>query len=194
MASPPDTQSSWNLRIPSLRGRHGDALHAVATALEKIVVKSGPATVHVEPDAAPVECRERCTSCGGDFRTEVDMTELKWKESGVDVINLILAVFLFLTPWIFGFVPGTAAAPNAWISGIIIGAMAVAALTSFAEWEEWVNLVLGLWVIASPWALGFATQSATKSAHVIVGLIVVVLAAIKLWMLREGSLRVTMRR
>ena len=122
------------------------------------------------------------------------MTELKWKESGVDIINLVLAVFLFLTPWIFGFVAGTAAAPNAWISGVIIGAVAIAALTSFAEWEEWVNLVLGLWVIVSPWVLGFATETAAKSAHVVVGLIVAALAAIKLWMLREGSLRVTTRR
>jgi SPW repeat len=122
------------------------------------------------------------------------MTELKWKESGVDVINLVLAVFLFLTPWIFGFLPDTAAAPNAWISGVIIGGIAIAALTSFAEWEEWVNLVLGLWVIVSPWALGFVTQSAAKSACVVVGLIVAALAAIKLWMLREGSLHVTTRR
>lgn len=122
------------------------------------------------------------------------MTELKWKESGVDVISLVLAVFLFLTPWIFGSVPDTTAAANAWISAVIIGGLAVAALTKFAEWEEWVSLVLGLWVIVSPWALGFAAQTAAKSAHVIVGLIVAILAAIKLWMLREGSLQVTTRR
>ena len=35
---------------------------------------------------------------------EVEMMEQKWKETGVDVVNLILAAFLFLTPWIFGFV------------------------------------------------------------------------------------------
>jgi hypothetical protein len=52
------------------------------------------------------------------------MTELKWKESGVDVISLVLAVFLFLTPWIFGFVPDTTAAANAWISAVIIGGLA----------------------------------------------------------------------
>lgn len=31
------------------------------------------------------------------------MKELKWKEAGVDIANLILAALLFLTPWIFGF-------------------------------------------------------------------------------------------
>jgi hypothetical protein len=37
------------------------------------------------------------------------------------------------------------AAPNAWVSGIVIGAVAIAALTKFAEWEEWINLLLGVW-------------------------------------------------
>ena len=42
------------------------------------------------------------------------MMELKWKESGVDVVNLILAAFLLLTPWMFGFASDHVAAPNAW--------------------------------------------------------------------------------
>src|ERR1700745_2605114 len=41
---------------------------------------------------------------------EVEMMELKWKESGVDVANLVLAALLFLTPWIFGFASESAAA------------------------------------------------------------------------------------
>ena len=44
---------------------------------------------------------------------EVEMMELKWKESGVDVANLVLAALLFLTPWIFGFASESAAAWNA---------------------------------------------------------------------------------
>jgi SPW repeat len=56
---------------------------------------------------------------------EVETMEQKWKESSVDVVNLILAAFLFLTPWIFGFVSDHAAAPNAWVSGIVIGVVAI---------------------------------------------------------------------
>jgi SPW repeat len=122
------------------------------------------------------------------------MAELKWKESGVDVINLILAGFLFLTPWIFGFVPDHAAAPNAWVSGIVIGILAIAALTRFAEWEEWLNLALGLWVLVSPWVLGFTTQTNARWAHVIVGLIVAVLAGVKLWFIHQTPPQVTARR
>ena len=122
---------------------------------------------------------------------EVEMMELKWKESGVDVANLVLAALLFLTPWIFGFASESAAAWNAWVSGILIGIVAVAALTSFAEWEEWINLVLGLWVVVSPWVLGFATQTARTWVPVIVGLVVAVLAAVKLWLLHQGPPRIT---
>src|ERR1700745_3797742 len=100
--------------------------------------------------------------------------EQKWKESGVDVVNLILAAFLFLTPWILGFVSDHAAAPNAWVSGIVIGVVAIAALTK-----------VGLWVLVSPWVLSFAAQTTARWAHVCIGLIVAVLAGLRLWFMHQ---------
>jgi SPW repeat len=61
----------------------------------------------------------------------------KWRnESFVDVVNLILGAWLFLTPWAFGFAGGEAGW-NAWIFGVLIAVVAIAALLAFAEWEEW---------------------------------------------------------
>ncbi len=57
----------------------------------------------------------------------------------------------------------TASAGNAWVSGVIIGTVAVVALTKFAEWEEWVTLLLGVWVVVSPWVLGFVLTTASRS-------------------------------
>ena len=57
-----------------------------------------------------------------------------------------------MTPWILGFASDHVAAPNAWVSGIVIGAVATAALTKLAEWEVWINFLLGVWVLVS--ALG----------------------------------------
>jgi SPW repeat-containing protein len=74
------------------------------------------------------------------------MLQLEKRETIADVINLVLGAWLFLTPWIFGFVPNTAASWNAWLSGVAIGVVALAALLAFAEWEEWINLLLGVWV------------------------------------------------
>lgn len=121
------------------------------------------------------------------------MMELKWKESGVDLVNLILAACLFLTPWIFGFASDHTAAPNAWVSALVIGVVAIAALTKFAEWEEWINLALGLWVLVSPWVLHFAAHTTARWSHVVVGLIVAVLAGLKLWFMHQTPPRVSAR-
>ena len=122
------------------------------------------------------------------------MMELKWKESGVDVVNLILAAFLLLTPMMVGFASDHVAAPNAWVSGIVIGAVAIAALTKFAEWEEWINLLLGVWVLVSPWVLSFSAQTTARWAHVGIGLSVAVLAGLRLWFMHQTPQRVSAQR
>jgi hypothetical protein len=122
------------------------------------------------------------------------MMELTWKESGVDVVNLILAAFLLLTPMMVGFASDHVAAPNAWVSGIVIGAVAIAALTKFAEWEEWINLLLGVWVLVSPWVLSFSAQTTARWAHVGIGLIVAVLAGLRLWFMHQTPQRVSAQR
>jgi hypothetical protein len=61
---------------------------------------------------------------------------------------------------------------------------ALGALFAFREWEEWVNLALGVWAIL-PWLIGFATVAGAAYAHVIIGLIVGVLAALDLWIIHN---------
>ena len=45
------------------------------------------------------------------------------------------------------------------------------------RWQDWVNLVLGLWLFVSPWALGYAGTPAGWNAYVL-GAAIVVFAAI----------------
>jgi len=113
------------------------------------------------------------------------MSERKWRgESAFDVVNLVLGIGLMLTPWAFGFRAIEVASRNAWIAGGLIAAIALFALFAFAEWKEWVNLLLGLWVVISPWALGFDTSisAVATRTHGLLGLIVAVLAAVDIWM------------
>jgi hypothetical protein len=58
--------------------------------------------------------------------------------------------------------------------------------------EEWLNLVVGLWVLAAPWVLGFANTTAMW-VHVMIGVIVAAIAAIELWMMRHGGRLMTSR-
>ena len=121
------------------------------------------------------------------------MLERKWrKESALDVINLILGVGLLSTPWIFGFTSVEMASRNAWIMGAVIAVASVLALVLFTEWEEWTNLLLGLWVAISPWALSFhlLISEAALRTYVALGLAVAVLAAVELWVVHRAPPRI----
>jgi len=109
-----------------------------------------------------------------------------------DVANLILGAILLFSPWIFGFESGHLS-QNAVISGIVIAILAIAALAAFAVWEEWLNLIVGLWVLVSPWVLGFAGNRTAMTVHVIIGALVAILAAVEIWITQTPSRLTTSR-
>ena len=107
-----------------------------------------------------------------------------------DVANLILGAILFLSPWLFKFDDG-AVSTNAHIVGLAMAILAIAALAAFAVWEEWLNLVVGLWALVSPWVLGFHGSTTATRVHVVIGVIVAILAAIELWAMSQHPPRLT---
>lgn len=86
------------------------------------------------------------------------------KKHWQDSLNLILGLWVIVSPWVLGFTDIQYAPANAVVIGIIIAAMAVWALVAFQEWEEWVNVFLGLWLVATPWLFGFAAMSSAATA------------------------------
>jgi hypothetical protein len=68
-----------------------------------------------------------------------------------------------------------------WVSGAAIAAIAIAAIVAFSDWEEWLNLLLGIWLVISPWVLGFVH---TKAMHVsiLIGVMVAFIAGLELWL------------
>ena len=110
---------------------------------------------------------------------------MKRNEIVPDVINLILAIWLFLSPWIVGFVNVVPAAWVAWLSGIAIAIISVVALSAFGEWEEWINLLLGVWVLISPWVVHVHHQQPPTVVLFFTGLAVAIVAAVDLWMLHR---------
>jgi hypothetical protein len=111
-----------------------------------------------------------------------------------DGANLVLAIWLFLSPWILRFatagepnagVPHAAA--NAWIFGIIIAVLSIAALMRTQPWEEWINLLAGIWLFISPWVLGYSGNHAALWNALIVGALVFILAVWDLSTLPEGA-------
>jgi hypothetical protein len=112
----------------------------------------------------------------------VKITNLKTEQVAVDVLNVVAGAILFLSPWLFGYAGEAVVAWNAWIFGAVITLVAAGALVSFKPWEEWVNLLAGLWTIVAPWGLAFLTLSTATITHLLVGLVVAIAAGTKLWL------------
>lgn len=95
-----------------------------------------------------------------------------------DWANLVLGVWLFMSPWLLNYAGLPAAAWNAWLFGLVVTALSAASLIHYARWVEWSNVAAGVWLVVAPWVLAFAWSGVTRPAfnHVIVGLLVAVLA------------------
>ncbi len=110
----------------------------------------------------------------------------KWRaESVLDLYNLVLAMVLFASPWLFARANG-AAVIDLRISGAAIAILSLVAMVAFANWEEWAKLLLGIWLIVSPFVLGFAH---TRAMHFSIGIGVPVafLAALELWLVYDAA-------
>jgi len=115
-----------------------------------------------------------------------------------DWANLALAIWLFISPWVLRFslaagagvvngpdVAVSHAAWNAWVLGVIVFLVALSALASLQIWQEYWNLVLGAWIFAAPWALGFVGLARASWDHWFVGALVFLLALWEISQLRN---------
>jgi membrane protein YdbS with pleckstrin-like domain len=71
-----------------------------------------------------------------------------------DAINLVLGIWLIVSPLALGYTAQTTPAWNAYAIGIVVAVLSAAALWQFQKWEEWLSALLGAWLIVSPWILG----------------------------------------
>jgi ABC-type Co2+ transport system permease subunit len=93
-----------------------------------------------------------------------------------DDANLVLGVWLFLSPWILQYSGMQMAAWNAWIMGVVVVLAAVAAILYFQEWEEYLAVLVAAWLVISPWALGFSAAMMAVGNQIVVGVLVGLLA------------------
>ena len=102
-----------------------------------------------------------------------------------DIVNFSLGTTLFFSPWLFSL---SAGAPRQITStmGLFIAVLSVAALAAFAVWEEWLNLIAGLWLVVAPWLLGFEDSNAVM-VDVVIGIVVVVLATFEIWLAMDAG-------
>jgi hypothetical protein len=101
-----------------------------------------------------------------------------------DAVNAVLGVWLVVSPWLMGYQDASAAMWNAVIVGAALVAAALGAIFVPRAWEEWTEGGLAVWLVASPWLLGFAAMEAAMLTAVATG---VVIFALALWTLTTDS-------
>jgi hypothetical protein len=94
-----------------------------------------------------------------------------------DPVNLILGLWVLISPWVLGFTASSNATGDAVVVGILVALAGLLATTRWQMWEEWAELVLGIWLIVSPWVLGFSDLKSATYNGVILGIVIAVLGA-----------------
>ncbi|WP_234685531.1 SPW repeat protein [Bradyrhizobium monzae] len=108
------------------------------------------------------------------------MSRLNERETVPDVYNLFLAAVLFISPWLFK-LTNNEGKIDLWVTSAIIVVLSLAAIIAYRDWEEWINVLMGVWLVASPWLLGFPH---TRAMHLSIGfgVVIVLLALLDLFL------------
>jgi hypothetical protein len=96
-------------------------------------------------------------------------------------INVLLGIWLIVSPWFYGYAAAPAPANVTW-NNVIVGILIVicAALrplyTDRRVALSGVNVALGVWILISPWIYGYGTDAPRFGTNIIVGIVVIALA------------------
>jgi hypothetical protein len=99
-----------------------------------------------------------------------------------DPVNAVLGAWLILSPWALGFTGSTAATWNFLAAGVLLAATAVGAIFLPRAWEEWTESAVAVWVIVSPWLVGYSAVESAKANAILSGLVILTLS---LWALQD---------
>jgi hypothetical protein len=119
------------------------------------------------------------------------MNEQHWQ----DWLVAVIGAWLVVSNWVLGYVVPESAPIhigrlifwNATLTGIVAIVLAVLALAAFRFWEEWADIAIGLWLVGSPWLLGFADIRPALWNVVLSGVAIVLSAAWTLYETREAG-------
>lgn len=105
-----------------------------------------------------------------------------------DWLGMLLGVLIVLSPWFPTLVSHeiidadrSYAIVNALAVGIIVFGLAQLEYFALQRWEEVAGILLGLWLIASPYLFGYSGDGLLRFYHSTLGSLVLLLAILQLW-------------
>jgi hypothetical protein len=96
-----------------------------------------------------------------------------------DWLGMILGIVIGMSPWLTGQTDSTTAVVNSVAIGVLVLGLAMLQFVNLQLWEEVGAILCGLWLIVSPF--NFLYGGALATWHVMLGTIVILLAAAELW-------------
>jgi hypothetical protein len=104
-----------------------------------------------------------------------------------DWFGMLLGVLIVVSPW-FPFsshdvidAERSTMILNTFVVGMLVFGLAQLEYVALQRWEEIAEIALGLWLMASPFVLGYSGDDLLRAWHVALGAIVVLLGALQLW-------------
>src|SRR5579883_2134609 len=93
--------------------------------------------------------------------------------TATSVLNLLLGIWFFISPWIFG-ASDRPNAWNAWILGAVIAILAALRLSNPVALRPLssLNMLIGIWVFFSPWIFGYVPNTGRMVNSLFVGALV----------------------
>jgi uncharacterized membrane protein HdeD (DUF308 family) len=97
----------------------------------------------------------------------------------IDWVNLLLGIWLIISPWVLGIVASTAATVVLVVMGAAIGIFSIWALVRLEDRAaEWWNFFLGVLLFVLPWIFRYTSTYSGAWNSWIVGFVVAVLSLI----------------
>ena len=93
-----------------------------------------------------------------------------------DPVSALIGVWLVISPWVLDINGNLAAVGCFVLIGTLIVVVAVGAVFVLQAWEEWVEIILGAWLIGSPWVLEYTNIPNAMRNAMVCGAAVIVLA------------------
>jgi hypothetical protein len=105
-----------------------------------------------------------------------------------DWCGMLLGLLIVLSPWFptqtsheFVIADRSTVILNTFAVGILVFGLAQLEYIALQRWQEVAEIVLGLWLIASPYVFGYFGDGLLRFWHSSLGGLVVLLAALQLW-------------
>lgn len=98
-----------------------------------------------------------------------------------DWLGIVLGALIALSPWLLEETDNPIVTWGSMAAGIWVMQFAGLQLFDLERSEEVGLLICGLWLVAAPFLLGYAEAGTLMYWHVVLGAVVVLLAALELW-------------